>query len=157
MHPRLLAGAQGRRRGRRASPRRAIPQAKPLKHLEATTNQDGEAHVDLGTLPPGAYRVTGKATLDGRAVTEDKTFVVRAEGRELEDVARATRVLREIADVSGGSYHMEDLADVAIAEPREVRVGRQRSVELWSSPVFLTVGLRLLVTEWYLRRRAGHS
>ena len=133
------------------------PQGKPLKHVEATTNQDGEAHVELGTLAPGAYRVTGRATLDGRPVTEDKTFVVRAEGRELEDVAFRDRVLREIADVSGGSYHLEDLGDVAITEPREVRVGRQRSVELWSSPEFLFVGLLLLVTEWYLRRRAGHS
>jgi uncharacterized membrane protein len=133
------------------------PQGKPLKHVEATTNQDGEAHVELGTLAPGAYRVTGRATLDGRPVTEDKTFVVRAEGRELEDVAFRDRVLREIADVSGGSYHMEDLGDVAITEPREVRVGRQRSVELWSSPEFLFAGLLLLVTEWYLRRRAGHS
>ncbi len=133
------------------------PQAKPLKHLEATTNQDGEAHVDLGTLAAGAYRVIGRATLDGRAVTEDKTFVVRAEGRELEDVAFRDKVLREIADVSGGSYREGDLADVAISEPREVRVGRQRSIELWSSPIFLAIGLFLLVSEWYLRRRAGHS
>jgi len=132
-------------------------QAKPLKHLEATTNQDGEAHVDLGALAPGAYRVIGRATLDGRAVTEDKTFVVRAEGRELEDVAFRDKVLREIADVSGGSYRQGELGDVAIAEPREVRVGRQRSVELWSSPIFLAIGLFLLVGEWYLRRRAGHS
>jgi uncharacterized membrane protein len=132
-------------------------QAKPLKHLEATTNQDGEAHVDLGTLAPGAYRVFGRATLDGRAVTEDKTFVVRAEGRELEDVAFRDKVLREIADVSGGSYQQGELGDIAIAEPREVRVGRQQSIELWSSPIFLAIGLLLLTAEWYLRRRAGHS
>ncbi|HET6148747.1 MAG TPA: glutamine amidotransferase [Polyangia bacterium] len=133
------------------------PQAKPLKHLPTTTNQDGEAHVDLGALAPGAYRVVGRATLDGRAVTEDKTFVVRAEGRELEDVAFRDKVLREIADASGGSYQAGEIGDVAIAEPREVRVGRQRSIELWSSPIFLALGLLLLVTEWYLRRRAGHS
>ncbi len=41
--------------------------------------------------------------------------------------------------------------------PREVRVGRQRSVELWSSPELLGVGMLLLIAEWYLRRRAGHS
>jgi len=133
------------------------PQAKPLKHLETTTNQDGEAHVDLGLLAPGAYRVVGRATLDGRAVAEDKTFVVRAEGRELEDVAFRDKVLREIAEVSGGSYQNGELGNVAIAEPREVRVGRQRSIELWSSPIFLGIGLLLLISEWYLRRRAGHS
>ena len=59
--------------------------------------------------------------------------------------------------MSGGGYHFEDLGDVSIAEPREVRVGRHRSVELWSSPVLLAVGLLLLIAEWYLRRRAGHS
>jgi uncharacterized membrane protein len=132
-------------------------QAKPLRRLEATTNQDGEAHVELGALPAGAYRLVGRATLDGRAVTEDKTFVVRAEGRELEDVAFRDKVLRELADVSGGSYRLEDLGAVSIREPREVRVGRQRSVELWSSPLLLAAGILLLTGEWYLRRRAGHS
>jgi len=111
----------------------------------------------LGLLAPGAYRLTGSATLDGRAATEEKTFVVRAEGRELEDVAFRDKVLREIADVSGGSYQLGELGDIAISEPREVRVGRQQSIELWSSPIFLAIGLFLLVGEWYLRRRAGHS
>jgi uncharacterized membrane protein len=132
-------------------------QAKPLRHLEATTNQDGEAHVDVGALAPGAYRLVGRATLDGRAVTEDKTFVVRAEGRELEDVAFRDRVLREIADISGGRYRLESLSDLPIREPLEVRVGRQRSIELWSSPFLLLVGVLLLTSEWYFRRRAGHS
>jgi uncharacterized membrane protein len=132
-------------------------QAKPIRRLEATTNQEGEAHVDLGALAPGAYRLVGRATLDGRAVTEDKTFVVRAEGRELEDVAFRDRVLRELADVSGGSYRVEDLSGVAIREPREVRVGRQRSVELWSSPLLLLLGVLLLTSEWFLRRRAGYG
>jgi hypothetical protein len=132
-------------------------QAKPLRQLEAVTNQDGEAHVDLGALPPGAYRLVGRATLEGRAVVEDKTFVVRAEGRELEDVAFRDRVLREMATASGGSYRMEDLGAVTIREPREVRVGRQQSVEIWSSPLLLVLGIVLLTSEWYLRRRAGHS
>jgi hypothetical protein len=72
-------------------------------------------------------------------------------------VAFRDRVLHEIADISGGSYHLEDLGNVSIAEPREVRVGRQRSVELWSSPELLGIGMFLLIAEWYLRRRAGHS
>jgi uncharacterized membrane protein len=135
----------------------ADAQGKPLRQLSAVTNQDGEAHVDLGALPPGAYRLVGRATLEGRAVVEDKTFVVRAEGRELEDVAFRDRVLREIASASGGSYRTEDLDGVTIRDPREVRVGRQRSVEIWSSPLLLALGIILLTSEWYLRRRAGHS
>ena len=57
--PRLLAGAEGRCRGRRSCAADGDPQGRPLKRLEATTNTDGEAHVELGTLAPGAYRVVG--------------------------------------------------------------------------------------------------
>ena len=67
------------------------------------------------------------------------------------------RVLREIAQVGGGDYHFEELGHPTIREPREVRVGRQRTVELWSSPLLLIVGVALLAGEWALRRRSGHS
>lgn len=130
--------------------------AKPLRTLNGTTNADGEAQIDLGGLPPGAYRVAGRATVDGRPVTEEKTFVVRAEGRELDDVAARDKVLREIAQVTGGDYRFEDFGHPTVRAPREVRVGRHRTFELWSSPLLLLVGLSLLMTEWYLRRRAGH-
>jgi hypothetical protein len=131
--------------------------AKPLRALTGTTNADGEAQIDLGALPPGAYRVSGRANVDARPVAEDKTFVVRAEGRELDDVAARDKVLREHAQQSGGDYHFEELGHPAVRPPREVRVGKHHSIELWSSPFLLLVGLGLLTTEWYLRRRAGHS
>src|SRR6185436_15701372 len=107
----------------------AAADAEPVRSLHATTDADGEAHVDVGTLPPGAYRLTGRATIDARAVTHDETFVVRSGGPELDDVAARDRVLREIAQASGGSYAFEELRDVAIRSSREVRVGRQQSVE----------------------------
>jgi uncharacterized membrane protein len=131
--------------------------AKPLRSLKGTTSADGEAQIDLGGLPPGAYRVAGHAVVDGRPVNEDKTFVVRAEGRELDDVAARDKVLRELASASGGTYRFEDFGRPAVRAPREVRVGKHRSVELWSSPFLMLAGLALLVSEWYLRRRAGHS
>jgi uncharacterized membrane protein len=130
---------------------------KPLRSQKGTTSADGEAQIDLGALAPGAYRVAGHATIDGHPVTEEKTFVVRAEGRELDDVAARDKVLRELAHASGGDYRYEDFGHPAVRAPREVRVGKHRSVELWSSPLLLLAGLALLTTEWYLRRRAGHS
>jgi hypothetical protein len=66
-------------------------------------------------------------------------------------------VLRELAQVTGGDYRFEDFGHPPVRAPREVRVGRHRTVELWSNPLLLLVGLALLMTEWYLRRRAGHS
>ena len=128
-----------------------------MRSLQATTDADGEAHVDVGALPPGAYRLTGRATVDGRAVTHEETFVVRAGGPELDDVAARDKVLREIAQASGGSYAFEELGNVAIRSSREVRVGRQQSVEIWSAPPLLLLGIALLALEWALRRRLGHS
>jgi hypothetical protein len=93
--------------------------AEPARTLRATTDADGEAHVDVGTLPPGAYRLTGRANIDARSVTHDETFVVRAGGPELDDVAARDKVLREIAQASGGSYAFEELRDVAIRSSRE--------------------------------------
>jgi hypothetical protein len=131
--------------------------AKPLRALEATTDAEGEAHVDVGVLPPGAYRLTGQATIDGRAVTQEETFVVRAGGPELEDVAARDKVLREIAQVSGGTYSFEEFTRADIRSSREIRVGRQETVEIWSAPPLLLLGVALLAIEWTLRRRSGHS
>jgi uncharacterized membrane protein len=130
---------------------------KPLRSLHVTTDADGEADVDAGLLPPGAYRMTGHATLDGRAATQDQTFVVRAAGPELDDVAARDRVLRELAQVSGGDYSAEKLPRLSVRPSREIRIGRQETVELWSRPPLLILGLALLVLEWTLRRRAGHG
>jgi uncharacterized membrane protein len=131
--------------------------AKPLRSLRVTTDGDGEAQLDVGALPPGAYRLTGRATIDGRVVTQDETFVVRAGGPELDDVAARDRVLRELAQASGGNYQLEELPPLAIRPSREVRVGRQQAIELWSRPLLLLLGVGLLALEWTLRRRSGHS
>ncbi len=135
----------------------AAADVKPLRTLEATTDAEGEAHVDVGVLPPGAYRLTGRATVDGRQVTQEETFVVRASGPELEDVAARDKVLREIAQTSGGSYTFEDFPRTDVRSSREIRVGRQQTVEIWSAPPLLLIGVALLALEWTLRRRSGHA
>jgi uncharacterized membrane protein len=133
------------------------PGGKPLRTLHLTTDADGDADVDAGLLAPGAYRMTGRAMLNGRAVTQDETFVVRAAGPELDDVAARDRVLRELAQVSGGEHSSEKLPKLAVRPSREIHVGRQETVELWSRPPLLLLGLALLLIEWTLRRRAGHG
>jgi uncharacterized membrane protein len=130
---------------------------KPLRRLTVTTDGEGEAQVDIGALSPGAYRLAGSATIEGRVVNQEETFVVRAGGPELDDVAARDKVLRELAQASGGDYRFEALPNIAIRPSREVRVGRQRAVELWSRPLLLLLGIGLLALEWALRRRSGHS
>jgi uncharacterized membrane protein len=130
---------------------------KPLRSLSVTTNKDGEAHLDLPGLAAGAYRLVGQATIDGRNITEEQTFVIRPEGKELEDVISQRAVLKEIAEVTGGELYEDQLGDAKIRPQREVRAGSLRTVELWSNPLLLLLAIALLATEWALRRRAGHG
>jgi uncharacterized membrane protein len=138
-------------------PVEAAESATPLRALKVTTGSDGEAHFELVGLDPGAYRLLGRATLDGRAVEERATFVIRAEGHELDDVVAREEVLREIARTSGGDFRSESLGNPRIKPPRKVRVGSLRTVEVWSNPLMLLLAVALLAGEWTLRRRSGHA
>ena len=131
--------------------------AKPLLALTVTTGDDGEAHAELADLAAGAYRLLGRATLDGRGVEEQATFVLRPEGRELDDVVSRDEVLRQIAAVTGGEFRAGTLGTPTIRPARQVRVGNLRTVAFWSHPLLLFLAVALLATEWMLRRRAGHG
>jgi hypothetical protein len=138
-------------------PAESASRDKPLRTLPVTTNKDGEAHLELGGIAAGAYRLVGHASIDGRRLSDEQTFVVRPEGRELEDVISRDAVLKEVAHATGGQFASGSLGDVAIRKAREVRVGSLRSIEIWSSPLLLLLAVALLGTEWALRRRAGHG
>jgi hypothetical protein len=128
--------------------------SKPLRALAVTT---GEAHAELAGLAAGACRLVGRASLDGRAVEEQATFVLRPEGRELDDVVSRDEVLRQIAAVTGGQFRAGTLGTPAIRPARQVRVGNLRTVAIWSHPLLLFLAVALLASEWLLRRRAGHG
>ncbi len=135
----------------------AVASTAPLRTLRVTTNADGEAHLELAGLDPGAYRLLGRAVLDGRDAEERTTFVIRPEGHELDDVVAREGVLREIAKASGGEFHDGAIGSPSVRPPRKVRVGSLRTVEVWSSPLLLILALGLLAAEWTLRRRTGHA
>jgi hypothetical protein len=42
----------------------------PLRAVKVTSSGDGDAHVEFAGLDPGAYRLLGRATLDGHAAEE---------------------------------------------------------------------------------------
>lgn len=130
---------------------------KPLRTVNVTANRDGEAHIDLAGVGAGAYRLVGQATIAGRALSDEQTFVVRPEGRELEDVISRKSVLEEIASVSGGQFSEGTLGRPPVRPAREVRVGSLKTIEVWSHPLLLLLAVALLGTEWVLRRRAGHG
>lgn len=132
------------------------PDEAPLAGFEVTTNGDGEANLDFDALESGAYRLRAEATLDGRALAEEKTLLVRPEGRELEDVLARKTVLQELSQRTGGQFVEGRVVPFALKPLREERLGRQRAIELWANPALLALAVGLLSLEWALRRRLGH-
>jgi uncharacterized membrane protein len=131
--------------------------AAPLRAQKVTTGADGEAQVELSGLETGAYRLLGRATLDGRPTEERATFVIRSEGHELDDVIARDDVLHELASASGGELRSGTLGNPAVKSPRKVRVGSLRTIDIWSNPLILLLAVALLAAEWTLRRRSGHA
>jgi hypothetical protein len=130
---------------------------KPVRSLSLTTGEDGEAHGELAGLVPGAFRLRARATVDGRPLEELATFVLRPEGRELDDVVSRDQVLREIASATRGTFSDGVLSKPSIRSARQVRVGSVRTMSIWAHPMMLLIAMGLLAVEWTLRRRSGHS
>ncbi len=128
----------------------------PLRTWTLKTNAEGEGHLALADLPVGAYRLRAEATLESGLVAEEKTLLVKAEGRELEDVVANKSVLQELSRSTGGQFVENKMANFPLKPLREERMGRQRAIELWSNPFLLIFAVLLLSVEWALRRRLGH-
>jgi uncharacterized membrane protein len=141
--------------------RRGVDPAAAVKVQEAklTVGEDGTATHELGGLPPGVYRVEGRARIAGRQVDASDIFLVREGGTELERPVGDPTTLEVIAGGTGGSAlgPADRLpGDLAFDPPRIVRVDRRTDVELWSRPGLLILVVGLLGLEWLLRQRSGY-
>jgi uncharacterized membrane protein len=135
-----------------------VPPPAPVLSSAATTDAEGEVHVEFTPPHPGPYRVTARATLSARAVSDENVFVVALAGRELSDPAAREETLWAASKASGGRYLGEAtrLPELPFHPPRVVRIGKHRDVELWSRWFMLPLALALLTAEWILRRRFGY-
>ena len=145
----------------------------PPLHRAVTTDESGEAMVDLDPLPPGGYRAVarahapnggggGAAAARTVAPSDDEGFVVRGAARELEDPEARPQLLSAIAEATGASYLGEaadvssgKLTDLAFQLPQITRINKHRDVELWSTWITLAAAAVFLSLEWTLRRRRG--
>jgi uncharacterized membrane protein len=133
--------------------------ARPLLEQKLSTDEAGEAHLDLEPPAPGAYRIAARASLGDRRLVADDVFLVHAERAELERPEAREDVLAAIASATGGKYLGEVAsldASLPFAPPRIVRVDRRTDVELWSRPWLFFLAVALLGLEWSLRRRRGY-
>ncbi len=138
--------------------------ADPAKAEQVSTQKlvvgdDGTQTVDLGGLPPGVYRVSGKATIAGRQVDATDIFLVRDGGTELDRPVGDPGTLEAIAKATRGEAlgPVDELpARLEFDAPRIVRVDKRTDVELWSRPSLLILVVGLLGLEWLLRQRSGY-
>jgi uncharacterized membrane protein len=136
---------------------RVDAEANLQRTMQFTTSTEGESAVEFGVLDPGAYRLVGRARIEGRPVETQATFIVRPEGKELEDIIARGSLLEAISKASGGNFRVGTWGDFSVRPPRTVRVGSVRTVEVWSHPLLFLLVIGLLAAEWTLRRRAGHG
>jgi uncharacterized membrane protein len=124
-----------------------------------TTDERGQASVNLPNLKAGVYRAVAKATVEGRKIEAQDIFLVHRVTAEHRIPAAEDGVLKLIADTSDGRFLPEasELPEnLAFTAPQVVRVDRRSDVALWSQPWLLAFGLLFLGLEWLLRQRSGN-
>jgi hypothetical protein len=131
-----------------------------LGQASGVSGPDGVVRLEFPPPPPGAYLLQGKASLGDKPLGEASDAVaVRAVGPELADVRVNATLLRELARATGGRFFDApdlSLADVPLAEPPLVEVGRSRDQPLWDRWYWLVGLVAVVGLEWGVRRRFGY-
>ena len=122
----------------------------------------GRYVLDAGTLRPGAYQFTARATRAGQTLGSDRgAFAVGALALEFREPGADAALMRGLARRSGGDVIA--LADVAGLPARLEASGRllplvvetERQRPLGQFGWLLALAVALLAAEWVLRKRAG--
>ena len=128
---------------------------------EARTGPDGEARLELLPPGPGAYRIVARSDGGDAATGEtgSAAVAVRGTGPEDADAAPRPKLLRAIADATGGGYSELPggaLPELALRDPERVEIGRRKDVPIWDRAGYLAALAVALAAEWVLRRRFGY-
>jgi len=132
--------------------------AEVVSKATVVVGSDGTGTHEIAGLPPGVYRVEGKADVAGRGVDASDIFLVREGGKELDRPIGDPAMLDTISKGTGGTAlgAVDSLPDLEFDPPRIVRVDRRTDIELWSRPGLLVLIVGLLGLEWLLRQRSGY-
>ena len=114
---------------------------------------------NIASLPAGDYDVSLTAAgFSHEALNVHTNFsIVTPPSTEMQQTACNDLVLRESAEKTGGKYLPETQADELFALLRPLSSGRfvESDTMLWQTYWWFTAAMILLVTEWWLRKRAG--
>jgi uncharacterized membrane protein len=123
------------------------------------TQDGGMAQIHYTDLPPGAYRLTATANINGLGPSKGAgVFVVDATGAEMRQGAPRPDTFAAIATATGGATlppQVKSWERLNLIDPEVIQVDRRRNVTLWDN-VYVLVGLTsLFAADWFLRRRRG--
>ena len=133
--------------------------------VKSNSNTADSKKVTLRVVPgsPGYYRSEFSAEDQGRyrlTIIDDESsgidLNVRGADREFAKTAIDEKTLKEIADITNGSYlreeNLNDLPTIAKIEPAKIKISREAT--LWSSPLYLILLLLPITIEWFMRKFA---
>ena len=133
--------------------------------VKSNSNTADSKKVTLRAVPgsPGYYRSEFSAEDQGRyrlTIIDDESsgidLNVRGADREFAKTAIDEKTLKEIADITNGSYlreeNLNDLPTIAKIEPAKIKISREAT--LWSSPLYLILLLLPITIEWFMRKFA---
>jgi len=104
----------------------------------------------------GNYQVDVEALRNGRSMGKGKSeFLVQTTSLEFQNVQLNESLLRNIADISGGTYHhIDNISELNISELKDISLTTKEK-SIWDNGVILGIALAFLTTEWILRKRKG--
>jgi hypothetical protein len=135
---------------------RRLGGGKPSPPVEARLTPSGADFAGSLELEPGTYQLVGRLEREGRSIGSDSARVaVGSRGIEFEMLAAEPKVLRRLADDSGGLAAPLDSADVVLTRLRSPGLSRARlaEVDLFHNRILFLVLVGALALEWALRRR----
>ncbi|SVC57324.1 uncharacterized protein METZ01_LOCUS310178, partial [marine metagenome] len=123
------------------------------------TDDDGEASYHFTPKEEGYYTVKAEVG-SGKSKLEEKTsFSVFSETAEFQKPRVNETLLRQIAEVSGGSYEAlsreTDLSQVRFKNPKVEIKSNSKYISLWDNWWVFGLLLSLLFLEWFSRRKSG--
>jgi hypothetical protein len=130
----------------------------PVSSTKFTSDGSGRYSAEFTPARDGHYEIQVEAHHAGRLLGENSTeFIVQTTALEFQKTQLEEAFLRNLADISGGSYHhLKDISDLpsSIEELSDTYTFvRERG--LWDNGIILMIAVALLGTEWLLRKRKG--
>lgn len=108
----------------------------------------------------GTYRVLASAKHNDEEIGQKETrFRLTVPDREFDMPVADLKLVRKVAEASGGSYHALDKLNEVLQEILDKKLAteipRESHEEIWNSFYVFAAFILLLVTEWIARRRRG--